>query len=56
MNKELEKLANSAINDLFDSGIILNANEIQIIKELAELASLRGVVDYQSEQIGAYKK
>ena len=56
MNGELKKLVDCAIDDLFEGGLTLNSNHIQIINELAELAALRGVVDYQNSQIGAFKK
>ena len=53
MNDRLKELVDCAINDLFDTGICMNSNQIQIVTELAEFAALRGKNDYMNEKLGS---
>ena len=53
MNEELKRLVDSAIEDLFEDGLTLYSNHIQIINELAELSALRGKNDYVNEKLGS---
>jgi len=56
MNKELKELADKCIEIIEREEHGISEYSKQTIYSLAEMSALRGQVDYQNEQIGAFLK